>query len=73
MLNGIPARFTQAWIGRTMPRLNAEQAGRVIAAMRERGWSDYEPPPNPMPDDDARRLVRNVVRKWLDWKLAEEA
>jgi len=51
--DGIPARFTQEWIERTMPRLDAAQAARVIAVMRERGWTD----------DDLRRRVFPHVRR----------
>ena len=40
--DGIPARFTQGWIERTMPRLNPEQTAHVLAVMRARGWSDSD-------------------------------
>ena len=38
--DGLPARFTDQWIRRTMPRLSAEQTAYTIAVMRERGWND---------------------------------
>lgn len=40
--DGLPARFTQEWIERTMPRLERAQAAQVVAVMRARGWSEDE-------------------------------
>jgi hypothetical protein len=40
--DGLPARFTDQWIRRTMPGLDREQAMHVVSVMRERGWSDAE-------------------------------
>jgi len=40
--DGLPARFTQEWIERTMPRLDRQQAAHVMSVMRARGWSDDE-------------------------------
>lgn len=51
--DGLPARFTQEWIERTMPRLDRAQAAYVIAVMRERGWTD----------DDLRLRVLPHVRR----------
>jgi hypothetical protein len=50
--DGLPARFTQEWIERTMPRLDRQQAAHVISVMRARGWSD----------DELRRRVLPYVR-----------
>jgi len=51
--DGLPARFTDQWIRRTMPRLNPEQTAHAVAVMRQRGWTD----------DDLRRRVYPYVRK----------
>lgn len=51
--DAVPARFTQEWIERALPRLTKEQAGHVISVMRERGWSD----------DDLRQRVYPHLRR----------
>jgi hypothetical protein len=40
--DGLPHRFTDAWIRANMPRLTSQQAAYVLEDMRRRGWSENE-------------------------------
>ena len=67
--------FEEGWISREEENLFGWTANSpaVVGEQARHGHQRNEPPPNPMSEDEARRLVRDLVRSWLDWKLAEEA
>lgn len=40
--DGLPHRFTDEWIRKTIPRLSESQVAYVIDDMRKRGWQEVE-------------------------------
>jgi hypothetical protein len=40
--DGLPHRFTDAWIKKNVPRMSPSHVQYVIRDMRKRGWSDAE-------------------------------
>jgi len=40
--DGLPHRFTDLWIRKTMPRLSMSESAYVMEDMRKRGWTEGE-------------------------------
>lgn len=63
--------FDDGWIGRREANLFTWTANSpaVVGEQARHGHQRNEPPPNPMTEEEARQLVRDLVGRWLDWKL----
>jgi hypothetical protein len=64
----------QGWITNQAANLFTWTANSpaVVGEHARHGHQRNDPPPNPMTEEEARLLVRNLVRQWLEWKVAGE-
>jgi len=55
------------WIKLFRHTANTEATG----ATGRHGHAKSDPPPSPMPIEEARRGVREIFNRWIDWKLSQ--
>ena len=67
--------YDEGWIDRAEANLFSWTANSpaVVGEQARHGHQRNEPPPNPMAEDDAQRVIRALLRSWLDWKLREQS
>jgi hypothetical protein len=65
--------FDYGWISRQEANLFTWTANSpaVLGEQARHGHEQTEPPANPMAEDEAQQLIRDLVSRWLDWKLAD--
>ena len=63
--------FDAGWISRSDANLFSWTANSpaVIGEQARHGHQRNDPPAAPMSEDAAVRLIRRLVKQWLDWKL----
>jgi hypothetical protein len=65
--------FDDGWIGRHEANLFTWTANSpaVVGEQARHGHQRNDPPPNPMREAEAHRLIRVLVVRWLDSKLVD--
>jgi hypothetical protein len=65
--------YDEGWIARDEANLFTWTANSptVVGEEARHGHQRNDPPPNPMSEQDAQRIVRTLVAQWLDWKVAQ--
>jgi hypothetical protein len=66
--------YDEGWITREQANLFSWTANSpdAVGEQARHGHQRSAPPPNPMVEDEAGEVVRNLVRQWLDGVIAEE-
>lgn len=66
--------FDEGWMSREDANLFTWTANSpaAVGEQARHGHQRAQPPPHPMSNDEARRIIINLVKGWLDWKVAQE-
>lgn len=67
--------YDEGWITRRDANLFTWTANSpaVVGEEARHGQQRNDPPANPMPEEDAQRVIRTLVTHWLEWKVAGDA
>jgi len=66
--------YDNGWITREQANLFSWTANspEAVGEQARHGHQRNAPPPTPMEEDEAGRVIRGLVREWLDWMVAQE-
>lgn len=67
--------YDHGWITREQASLFSWTANSpdAVGEQARHGHQRNEPPPNPMSEEHAGQLIRDLVHQWLDWMAAQQA
>lgn len=73
-MGGDPVLVRMDWTSRNWLTLFGRTANSSAAGPSGRhGRTKFDPPPKPMTLEEARRGVREIFNRWIDWKLGQLA
>jgi hypothetical protein len=64
--------YDEGWITRQDANLFTWTANSpaVVGEEARHGHQRNDPPPHPMSEDEAQRIIKTLITRWLDWKVA---